>query len=267
MLFSILLPTLGLRIKEIDRLISSLNKQEFSDYEIVIVSQINHQGIEELIKKWKHIKIKHIKLENKGLSLARNAGIGVCDGEWIIFSDDDCWYPTNALKRLKDLIDKTNIDVLLTQIYDPIKKKLYKPYQKKNMKIKTKIQLMSKSSIEIAIRRSCIRCLFDEDFGLGARYVCGEEVDFLLNHLKGNVVSYVPVITVYHLKKEGNDNYKQIIAKGAIYAKHFNRLIGLIIVLRDFVLKHEKNWKLFWQGYNEMYMNRNRKHCFGKWRK
>ena len=57
MLFSILLPTLGLRIKEIDRLISSLNKQEFSDYEIVIVSQINHQGIEELIKNGNILKL------------------------------------------------------------------------------------------------------------------------------------------------------------------------------------------------------------------
>ena len=84
MLFSILLPTLGLRIQEVNRLLESLSVQTFKDFEIVIVTQINHEGIGRLIEQWDMFNIQHIKIENKGLSLARNEGLKVCKGDWII---------------------------------------------------------------------------------------------------------------------------------------------------------------------------------------
>ena len=50
---------------------------------------------------------------------------------------------------------------------------------------------MSKSSIEISIKRNKIKKDFDENFGLGAKYVCCEEVDFLINNFsKGNTSVY-----------------------------------------------------------------------------
>ena len=52
MLFSILLPTLGLRIQEVNRLLESLSVQTFKDFEIEIVTQINHEGRGRLIEQW-----------------------------------------------------------------------------------------------------------------------------------------------------------------------------------------------------------------------
>ena len=251
MKFSILLPTLGIRKNEIDRLFKSLSQQTYKDFEIVIVSQINHDGINKLIDKWKELNIKHIEIEEKGISLSRNIGLSKCDGEWIILSDDDCWYPNNSLEIINRRIIDYEADIILSQIYDQKNQKKYKNYSNKMKIIKNKYELMSKSSIEIAIKNKKISKKFDTNFGLGARFVCGEEVDFLLSHFKECKIVYFPDTTVYHLKKSKKDSEKQIMAKGALYAKNFNAIIAILICLRDLIKKKENNFKFFWRGYNE----------------
>lgn len=251
MKFSILLPTLGIRKNEVDRLLNSLKQQTYKDFEIVIVSQINHDEINKLMDKWKELDIKHIEIEEKGISLSRNIGLSECDGEWIILSDDDCWYPNNALEIINRRIIDYEADVILSQIYDPKNQKTYKSYSNKMKIIRNKYELMSKSSIEIAIKNEKIIKKFDTNFGLGAKFVCGEEVDFLLSHFKKCKIVYSPDITVYHLKKNKKDSEKQIIAKGALYAKNFNAIVAILICLRDLIKKKENNFKFFWRGYNE----------------
>ncbi len=251
MKFSILLPTLGTRKQEVDRLLKSLKEQTYTDFEIVVVSQINHDNINELKEKWNALTINHIEIEEKGISLSRNIGISECNGEWIILSDDDCWYPKDALETINERIATYEADVILSQIYDPESKKTYKCYPNKMKIIKNKYELMSKSSIEIAIKKSKIEKSFDKNFGLGAKYVCGEEVDFLLSNFKKCKIVYCPDITVYHLKKNKKDSEKQIIAKGALYCKNFNVVMAILICFRDLIKKKENNFKFFWRGYNE----------------
>lgn len=251
MKFSILLPTLGIRKTEIERLLRSLAEQTYTNFEIVIVSQINHDNINELVKKWNTLNINHIEIEEKGLSLSRNIGISKCKGEWIILSDDDCWYPKDAFETINKRITDYNADIILSQIYDPESQAKYKCYPNKMKIITNKYELMSKSSIEIAIKKSRIEKNFDINFGLGAKYVCGEEIDFLLANFRNNKIVYCPDITVYHLKKKQKDSEEQIISKGALYSKNFNKLIAVLICCRDLIKKKEKNFKFFWRGYNE----------------
>ncbi len=251
MRFSILIPTLGMRKQEIDRLFRSLKEQTYEDFEIVIISQVNHDNIKELKEKWNDLNINHIRVEKRGISLARNVGITECKGEWIILSDDDCWYPKDALEKINKRITNYNADVILSQIYDPESKQLYKNYSDRIKVIKNKFELMSKSSIEIAIKKSKIKKNFDDKFGLGAEYICGEEVDFLLSNFKKCKMIYYPEVTVYHLKKNKKDSEEQIIAKGALYKKNFNTVIATLICLRDLIMKRENNFKFFWRGYNE----------------
>ena len=65
MRFSILLPTLGIRKQEIDRLFKSLKEQTYKNFEIVIISQVNHDTINELKEKWNELIINHIEIEKK----------------------------------------------------------------------------------------------------------------------------------------------------------------------------------------------------------
>lgn len=254
MKISVLIPTLGERKKEIKRLLDSLNDQVYKNFEVIFVTQINHKFIEDIIKDYINLDIKQVKIENKGLSRSRNVGLKEANGEIVILSDDDCWYPKDAFKSIIDAFDGTeNTKIVLSQIFDPEKKILYKQYDLKQRFIKNKLQLMSKSSIEIAFKKDLINfCSFDERFGLGSNYICGEEVDFLIRNFEKNSIYYIPKVTVYHNKKDGISNKEQIVAKGALYGKNFNFMICLIVLFRDLIIKKENNFRYFFIGYNSI---------------
>lgn len=247
---SILVPTLGQRPEEFLRLLESIEKQNYLYKEVVVVSQKNHDIVNEIIDKFPNLVCFHIKTDELGLSKARNLGIKYCKGDIIMLSDDDCWYEENALKNINCQF-KNNIDILLTQIYDKQNEKYYKNYNKERKFIRKKMELMSRSSIEIAFRRDIEKAYFDENFGLGAQFVCGEEIDFLLSNFKGNNILYDPEITVYHPRKNIK-NKGQIVAKGALYAKHYSVFLCFAVLLRDLIVKHENNFIEFMNGYKEL---------------
>lgn len=251
MKFSVLVPTLGLREIELERLLKSLDCQTFKDFEVVVVTQINHDAIKKLVSECKNLQIKHICLDRKGLSYARNKGLEHCSGEWVLLSDDDAWYPADGLEKLNKYTQIGDYNVILTQIYDPIKDMPYKSYKTNSFEIKNKFQLMSKSSIEIAFKRESANKNFDENFGVGAKFPCGEEIDFLIKNFSKHKYLYVPEISVYHLKKVGNDSEMQQYAKGAIYAKHYGRFTAKLILLRDKLKGRNTDKKIFWKGFNE----------------
>lgn len=255
MFFSILAPTLGNRKPELERLLGSLEKQTFKDFEVIVVSQANHDDVAAIAAAHGGIDIKHVKLERAGLSYARNMGLPHCSGEWVMLSDDDAWYPENGLQTVRDCCISGDWNIVLSQICDPDKNALYKDYSDRESVITGKFGLMSRSSIEIAFKRGAAKGGFDEDFGLGAKYVCGEEIDFLLDNFRKDRIKYFPVVSVYHPKKEGGGSDAQVYAKGALYAKHFGRLTAFAVTVRDMLKRRKANRKAFWQGYKDMKRN------------
>lgn len=247
---SILLPTLGERKEETIRLFDSLVNQNYKNFEVVIISQDNHNEVGNLINMYSCLNFNHIKINEKGLSKARNVGIKQCKGNIVVLSDDDCWYPNDAMKNIVNYFNN-KIDILLTKIYDKENNIDYKKYKKDEEYINTKYDLMSKSSIEVAFRKDAVRQYFDERFGLGSTFICGEEIDFLVtNFVEGSKILYTPHITVYHPRKN-NSNNNNIIAKGALYAKHYSWVIGFGVLCRDLIKKREFNFKNFYLGYFE----------------
>lgn len=258
MKISILVPTLGERLSELNTLLESLKLQEYKDFEVIIITQIKHEGVENLIQQINDLEIKHVKVATKGLSYARNIGLKHCQGQVVVLSDDDCWYHKDSVKFIfQEFFNNPKLICLLTQIYDIENNRLYKSYSKKSKRIMHKKDLMSRSSIEIAFKNKSFMVPFDEQFGLGAKFICGEEVDFLINNYeKEKIFLYKPIITVYHPKKKKLSNEGRIIAKGALYAKNFNLIISILVIIRDLFIKHEFNIKNFKRGFKEYLMNK-----------
>lgn len=258
MKISVLVPTLGERKTEIDRLFKSLEGQEYKNFEVVVISQDNHDSIKKMIDRYSNLNTIHICINKKGLSHARNIGLKKCSGDIIVLSDDDCWYHKNSLKIIvSEFIKDPKIDVLLTQIYDAESERFYKKYPKKKKKL-NKYHLLSKSSIEISFKKNSCNHLFDEDFGLGGLYPCAEEVDFLLNNYgRGGKYYYVPKVTVYHQAKDNFNDKSKFFAKGALYAKNFNIIVLLLVFLKDLFLKKQSNWRYLWKGYKSIKYKKN----------
>lgn len=249
---SVLVPTIGARKVELIRLFESIIEQNYAQLEVVLVVQDNFESMRELCDSYSEkLDIVYVPTDKKGLSRARNIGLQHLTGDIVLLSDDDCWYENNGINSILNFFNENdNVDVLLTQIYDPVSDVPYKHYPENSEQLTKPIELLSKSSIEIAFRRREPILDFDELFGLGGMYVAGEENDFLIRSLKkGKIIQYEPIVTVYHEKKQQKESNKQLIAKGAFYSKNFGFLISNLVLLRDLLIKHQNNYRWFWNGY------------------
>lgn len=114
-IFSIIIPIYNVE-KYLKQCIDSVLNQNFKLYEVILVDDgsPDNSGIicDEYANKFKHIKVIHKK--NGGLSDARNAGIEIASGEYLIFLDsDDYWWDKPVLEPLYELISKGKPDIIL----------------------------------------------------------------------------------------------------------------------------------------------------------
>lgn len=83
-------------------------------YEVIVVNDGTPDNsmniVLEFANKYENLRI--INQENRGLSVARNNGLNVALGEYVWFVDSDDWIKENCLKKIMDLIDDHQTDVL-----------------------------------------------------------------------------------------------------------------------------------------------------------
>lgn len=115
-LFSIILPIY--KVEEyLKECVDSILNQNFVDYEIILVDDGSPDKCPEICDKYAENddRIHVIHKENGGLSSARNRGVEVAQGEYIIFVDsDDYWNDTRALDDLAGKIkERQSVDVVI----------------------------------------------------------------------------------------------------------------------------------------------------------
>lgn len=130
MKLSIIIPVYNTS-QTLKRCIESIQKQSFTDYELILIDDGSVDESAALCdtykKKDENIKVKHQK--NKGLSVARNVGLEMVQGEYITFVDSDDSISENTLQELMDELAKhPEVDLLeypiLERINHPTKEKL-----------------------------------------------------------------------------------------------------------------------------------------------
>ncbi|HFJ9488405.1 glycosyltransferase family A protein [Bacillus cereus] len=241
-MINVIVPTLGTRVEEIKRLLNSLENQSYKNINVIIISQDNHNVIENILRGYK-LELKHIKLEKKGLSYARNQGLEFVKSGIITFSDDDCWYPENAFEKVIKKFKNNDVSALSFQIYDPEVQKFYKEYPMDSIKVLNFREVLKISSIEFFINLNEFDredLIFDERFGLGTNYPSGEENILLVDLLKKKYkISYINEIIVFHKKKDQGSNVinsRTFIGKGPLFKRMKGTVPG-IGMLTIFLIK------------------------------
>ncbi len=118
MFFSIIIPVYNNLPKLVDRAIQSALKQEFDDFEIVLVNDgTTDKDITEYMESVScNAKIRYVRLsENQGISAARQTGIRQAAGEWVCFLDcDDYYKPGHLTDFAKAIQQSPDLDVVMS---------------------------------------------------------------------------------------------------------------------------------------------------------
>ena len=99
---SVIIPVYNVE-KYLDKCISSVLKQNMTDFEIIICDDASTDGSLKIIENYKKkdSRIKSIThKENQGLSVSRNDGMEIASGEYIFFLDSDYYIKQNVLTTL-----------------------------------------------------------------------------------------------------------------------------------------------------------------------
>ena len=97
---SVVIPTYN-RAHLVGDAIRSVLRQTYTDYEIVVVNDGSTDNTEDVVNGFQDDGIRYVRhAQNRGLSAARNTGIGEARGEFIAFlDDDDEWLPEKLEKQ------------------------------------------------------------------------------------------------------------------------------------------------------------------------
>lgn len=109
--FSIIIPSYN-SVDEIGRAIQSIREQTFKNYEIIVVDDCSTDNTYETLSKEKDIKVIRNSTNLKAGG-ARNKGLEVAKGEYIIFLDADDYFAEKAtLQKINDVIGNERTDIV-----------------------------------------------------------------------------------------------------------------------------------------------------------
>lgn len=115
MKFSVIIPIYKVE-KYLRQCVDSVLAQTFKDYEVLLVDDGSPDGCPAICDEYANndIHIKVIHKPNGGLSDARNAGLDVAQGEYVMFLDsDDWWDDRDALSKIAAKIRESGADITI----------------------------------------------------------------------------------------------------------------------------------------------------------
>lgn len=126
--FSIIIPAYNAE-KTIEKCIESVQEQTYPNWEVIVIDDGSSDKTAEIAKKiLPHRNV--ITKENAGVSSARNLGITLSEGDYLLFLDADDYLPPKTLELYEQTIRKEmNPDVIFGSFYKiyPQKEELCNP--------------------------------------------------------------------------------------------------------------------------------------------
>lgn len=221
MKISLITATLG-RVDEIERLLISLTKQTYQNFELIIIDQNSHFDVSDIVNKYIYlIDIKYIRSSIKGLSYNRNVGLRQISGDVIGFPDDDCFYQNDVLNVVVNNFIHNNIKFCALPVYDTINMSNRYIY-KQDSHLSRKDIFKFLISFNFFIVKNDVS--FDEQLGVGAYFSSGEETDYLLENInkddKGIFISQSGIHHIHNDQHLSNERaFKYALGFGAIFKK------------------------------------------------
>lgn len=116
-LVSIIIPVYNTE-QYIEKCIESVLNQTYSDYELICIDDGSTDGTSAILDKYaeQYGCIRVIHQKNAGISAARNVGLDICRGEYIVFLDSDDFMHPRMLEILYHELKENACQMSLCQI-------------------------------------------------------------------------------------------------------------------------------------------------------
>lgn len=218
MLISVIIPAFNCE-KSIKSTVDSLISSGLTDYEIIIVNDGSTDNTASVCNSLcsQYSFIKYSEQENSGVSAARNNGISIATGEYILFFDADDTAEENGFSECVDIIENENPDILVFGMsFDYYNNgKLYRrdkllPEQTgmlNKAQIKTELESLYNTNALSSVCNKIYRraLIIDNNIFFNTDYFLMEDFLFSLECLKVCENIYCLPKTLYHYKQSENE--------------------------------------------------------------
>lgn len=230
-LISIIMPVYNAQ-KYLDRSIKSVITQTYKEIELIIVNDGSTDNSMEICKKYasQDKRIKVYTQENKGVSAARNLGIEMASGEYLMFIDSDDYILENMIQDMKQKISNNNIDLVISgmqmnyiQNKEIVKQEEYKLLDKKY----TKAEFINSIIKEIPLICFCGPCcklykaelLKSNHIRFSEELTMGEDTWYNLDYIKKCEGNIVTLQNIYYNYMRENEN--------SLFTKYYEEYIRM----------------------------------------
>jgi glycosyltransferase involved in cell wall biosynthesis len=110
---SVIVPVYNCK-KHLRKCVSSILNQSVKTIEVILINDGSYDGSEMLCEEFKTLNEKVIVIhqENKGVSAARNKGIKLAKGKFLLFVDADDYIEEHYIEKLLTIITSENYDIV-----------------------------------------------------------------------------------------------------------------------------------------------------------
>ena len=198
--FDLVVATTG-RSDELGRFLDSVEGQAFEHVRVIVVDQNDDERVTPVLRD-RSLNVTHVRTE-RGLSRARNVGLGLVDADLVAFPDDDCVYPDGLLARVAGRFHSDReLDGLAGRAADA-EGRSSASWKTDRARLTDDNLWNRANAATIFLRRDLVTQIgdFDERLGLGSEepWSSGEETDYLIRAVRaGARVEYDPNIVVGH---------------------------------------------------------------------
>lgn len=225
-LVSIVIPIYNVE-KYLDRCINSIVSQTYKNLEIILVDDGSSDNCPQMCDAWaeKDNRIKVIHKQNAGLGMARNSGMEIATGKYVLFVDSDDYIDVCSVQKSVFVASKNEPQIVMFGHND------FDDYGKiKPLKIKSdKLNFEGKDLLE-----DLLPGLFAYDRGLGVR--TGNKM-FLLDLLKSNNIFF---------KSE-----REIISEDAFFLLEVFKFVKKVSILPENLYYYYRNANSLTSTYKE----------------
>lgn len=248
--------------KYLHKCIKSILSQTLTNFELILVDDGSSDDSGVICDEYAKLdnRVKVIHKENEGVSIARNTGINIAQGEYIGFIDSDDWIEYDMYEKLYKLAIENECDIVMC---DTVTKYDDKPDEEDTIiRLPNDILLAKKDiypELLCEFAGSACRCIYKSEIIKGNNVIFPPNIPLSEDRIF-NILSMGYAKKIYYTK---TPFYNRYIRKGSAVNKYYNNMIELILTTRIAIMNAVD---VAWNGdkeYRKAYENQTLGVIFG----